>query len=53
MEYEIRNMQEADWSIVREIYNQALLEGRSTFQTECPDYPEWNGKQWVQGNRLS
>lgn len=42
MIYEIRNMEEADWPLVREIYNQALLEGKSTFQTECPDYSDWN-----------
>lgn len=35
-------MEEADWPLVREIYDQALLEGKSTFQTECPDYSDWN-----------
>lgn len=42
MIYEIRDMKEADWPMVREIYNQALLEGKSTFQTECPDFSDWN-----------
>lgn len=42
MIYEIRDMYETDWSTVRHIYNQALLEGKSTFQTDCPDYPDWN-----------
>ena len=34
MEYEIRKMEESDWPLVCDIYKQALLEGKSTFQTE-------------------
>ena len=38
----IREMQKADWNRVSEIYQQALLEGKSTFNTVCPDYDEWD-----------
>ena len=38
----IREMKETDWTCVRKIYEQALLEGRSTFQTECPGYDVWD-----------
>ena len=38
----IREMQKADWNRVSEIYQQALLAGKSTFNTVCPDYDEWD-----------
>jgi len=38
----IREMTETDWEAVRKIYEQALEEGKSTFQTESPDYNQWD-----------
>ncbi len=38
----IREMMETDWEAVRKIYEQALEEGESTFQTMCPDYEQWD-----------
>jgi phosphinothricin acetyltransferase len=38
----IREMTEADWDRVRSIYMQAIIEGMSTFQTECPSYNIWD-----------
>lgn len=38
----LREMQPDDWKQVAEIYKQALDTGESTFQTELPDYEEWD-----------
>ena len=38
----IREMEERDWARVSEIYQQALLEGISTFETECPIFEAWD-----------
>ncbi len=38
----IREMKDSDWSRVSEIYCQALKEGRSTFNTQCPTFEEWD-----------
>ncbi len=35
-------MIKSDWNRVAEIYSQALLEGISTFNTECPMYEAWD-----------
>ncbi len=35
-------MESADWAEVKRIYTQALEEGISTFQTECPSYEQWD-----------
>lgn len=40
--YIIREMKKEDWESVKEIYNQALLEGKSTFNKDLPTYQEWN-----------
>ncbi len=40
----IRSMRKEDWPRVREIYGQGIAEGRSTFQTQCPEYEEWDQK---------
>lgn len=42
MEYLIRDMKEEDWDAVSSIYKQSLLEGKSTFQIECPSYETWS-----------
>ena len=38
----IREMRDEDWGTVAEIYKQGLVEGTSTFNTECPSFTEWN-----------
>ncbi len=42
MDFLIRKMQNEDWEDVKRIYIQSLVEGRSTFETRCPSYEEWN-----------
>lgn len=38
----IREMTEADWDRVSSIYMQAIDEGTSTFERECPSYSKWD-----------
>ena len=38
----IREMTKTDWERVSEIYKQGLLDGKSTFNTECPSFEEWD-----------
>ena len=38
----IRAMRVSDWERVAEIYTQGLEAGRSTFNTKCPTYEEWD-----------
>ncbi len=40
--YIIREMLPSDWARVSQIYSDALKEGKSTFQTVCPEYSEWD-----------
>ena len=42
MHVTIRDMQDDDWPRVSGIYEQALLEGISTFATVCPTFEEWD-----------
>lgn len=38
----IREMKPEDWNRVAEIYTQGLERGKSTFNTKCPSYEEWD-----------
>ncbi len=38
----IREMKIEDWESVKDIYQQALLEGKSTFNGVVPTYEEWD-----------
>lgn len=38
----IRSMLPSDWQRVKEIYEQGLEQGISTFNTICPTYEEWD-----------
>ncbi|WP_035945607.1 GNAT family N-acetyltransferase [Fusobacterium perfoetens] len=40
--FNIREMVENDWEFVKEIYEQALIEGKSTFTKEVPTYENWD-----------
>jgi phosphinothricin acetyltransferase len=42
MEVIFRQMIEADWSQVVEIYTQGINTGNATFETEIPDWDKWN-----------
>ena len=35
-------MQDSEWPAVREIYREGIATGDATFQTEPPDWPEWD-----------
>lgn len=47
MEITIREMKAEDWSDVSRIYSQALVEGKSTFETNCPTYETWNANHLI------
>lgn len=38
----IRPMEEADWPSVAEIYRQGIATNLATFQSECPEYEQWD-----------
>ena len=40
----IREMKEADWPFVNEIYRQGIATRNATFETQIPDWIEWNEK---------
>ncbi len=42
MDYQIRAMQQKDWSEVSRIYQQGMDTNLATFQTSCPTYEEWD-----------
>lgn len=38
----VRKMCKCDWERVAEIYSEGLEEGKSTFNTKCPSFEEWD-----------
>jgi phosphinothricin acetyltransferase len=42
MEFHIRKMEKDDWKSVAEIYQQGIRTKKATFQTEAPEYDEWD-----------
>jgi phosphinothricin acetyltransferase len=42
MEWVIEPMQDSDWPAVREIYGEGISTGDATFQTEVPEWLEWD-----------
>ena len=42
MNFIIRPMNEQDWPDVAEIYRQGIATGKATFQSEIPEYKDWN-----------
>ncbi len=42
MEFEIKQMQQEDWSQVAHIYKQGIDSGDSTFESEVPSWEEWS-----------
>jgi phosphinothricin acetyltransferase len=51
MEVIFRQMIEADWSQVVEIYTQGINTGNATFETEIPDWDKWNSGH-IQTSRI-
>jgi L-amino acid N-acyltransferase YncA len=43
----INEMHESDWPFVKEIYEEGISTGHATFQTEAPDWEEWNQSHLV------
>ena len=43
MDYQITFMQPEDWIAVREIYREGITSGNATFETELPDWKNWDG----------
>lgn len=42
MKLSIRKMTEQDWPDVADIYRQGIATGKATFQSEIPEYKDWN-----------
>jgi L-amino acid N-acyltransferase YncA len=42
MEWVIEPMQDSDWPAVSEIYREGIETGDATFQTELPEWAEWD-----------
>lgn len=42
MEFNIRTMKKEDWNSVVDIYMQGINTKQATFQTEVPEYEEWD-----------
>jgi phosphinothricin acetyltransferase len=40
----VRTMRDADWPAVREIYEQGIATGNATFETEAPDWHDWDAE---------
>ena len=42
MHFVIEEMKDADWTRVREIYQEGIAGGSATFETQVPERPEWD-----------
>jgi L-amino acid N-acyltransferase YncA len=42
MDFVIESMQPRDWEFVREIYQEGLATGHATFETEAPNWEQWD-----------
>ena len=50
-DWEIEGMRESDWPAVREIYREGIATGDATFETEVPEWADWDGRH-VRHSRL-
>jgi phosphinothricin acetyltransferase len=46
MDFIIDSMQPRDWEFVREIYLEGIATGQATFETEAPDWEQWDAIHW-------
>jgi L-amino acid N-acyltransferase YncA/protein-tyrosine-phosphatase len=51
MKYKIEEMKSSDWDQVRDIYLEGIKTGIATFQTEAPNFDDWN-KSHLESCRL-
>lgn len=42
VDFEVRAIQIEDWPAIRSIYSEGIATGNATFETETPDWPEWD-----------
>lgn len=42
MKFVVERMREQDWSAVQSIYREGIASGNATFETEVPDWEEWD-----------
>ena len=49
MDLELKKMKDEDWPAVREIYLAGIATGEATFETEPPDWSDWNAAHLVPG----
>jgi phosphinothricin acetyltransferase len=42
MEFHVITMRDEDWPAVRTIYEQGILTGHATFETQVPDWERWD-----------
>ena len=42
MHFVIEEMREADWTSVRAIYQEGIAGGTATFESQVPEWPEWD-----------
>ena len=47
MKPRIRGMTPQDWPVVRDIYQQGIDTGQATFETEAPDWEQWNAQHRI------
>jgi L-amino acid N-acyltransferase YncA len=50
-DFDIRAMRSDDWPVIRSIYSEGIATGNATFETETPDWTEWD-KRHVRECRL-
>lgn len=43
MEFTLHRMQDGDWPAVRNIYLEGLATGDATFETQAPEWRDWDG----------
>lgn len=44
MEIAVKPLQKTDWGAVSKIYSEGIATGVATFETECPNWDEWDTK---------
>jgi L-amino acid N-acyltransferase YncA len=42
VEFLVNELQTSDWPVVREIYLQGLATGQATFETQAPEFTDWD-----------
>jgi phosphinothricin acetyltransferase len=53
LSYQIVNMRAEDWPAVEKIYRQGIATEDATFETESPDWENWNAKHHVHSSLVA